>query len=476
VDVASKLFNTDFHYFHHETTGKVMIRQLGTYSVPEHVAPHIDLVSGLSEFPVPRLTLKKTPISNPSTHVSISPQSVQTIYKIPAGTKISGNSSAVVIEWEDQYYSPAQLQQFATLFDVTITTPTAEHTVGFNNPSTPKIEATLDIQYVLAVAIDAESWFWIEKDGIWLYGWATHFFATSVVPLVASISYGWNEEAQCQAGIGDVECQKLGVDSKGYVQRVNIEFQKIGLRGVSLLSSSGDSGANGRTDPYCTENHLNPPYPGASPFITAVGGTQLTDVTGEANLPNPPQGCTSRSCASGGEETSVTFDQARYNSGGGFSAISDVPDYQSQAVAKYLASGVPLPPASYYNTGGRGFPDVAAFGSAVLIYQNAIETVGGTSASCPIFAGIMALLNDYVNTKTGKPLGFLNPLLYKMVVDQPSTFHDITVGNNTCTEGGCREACKGFMATVGWDPVSGLGTPVYSEMLAYLQMFFDIKE
>lgn len=53
------------------------------------------------------------------------------------------------------------------------------------------------------------------------------------------MSYGWNEEDQCEDGIGEAECNNLGVNSKQYVTRVNTEFQKIGLRGVSLFSASG---------------------------------------------------------------------------------------------------------------------------------------------------------------------------------------------------------------------------------------------
>jgi len=145
----------------------------------------------------------------------------------------------------------------------------------------------------------------IEAGTTWLYGFSTHVFQTSSVPQVISISYGWNEEDQCEAGIGSSECQALGVNSQQYVQRVNTEFQKIALRGITLVSASGDSGANGRTDPECTETHLNPPYPAASPYITAVGATQIDQNSGVANLPNPPPGCAGQACASGGYEEAV---------------------------------------------------------------------------------------------------------------------------------------------------------------------------
>ena len=62
------------------------------------------------------------------------------------------------------------------------------------------------------------------------------------------------------------------------------------------------------------------------------------------------------------------------------------------------------------------------------------EAVGGTSAASPSFAGVIALLNSESLESTGKPLGFLNPLLYKMAADQPSTFVDVTSGSNKCTE------------------------------------------
>jgi len=289
------------------------------------------------------------------------------------------------------------------------------------------------------------------------------------VPLVNSISYGWNEEDQCEDGIGGSECKQLGVDSKGFVARVNTQFQKIGLRGISLISASGDSGANSRTDPYCTENHLNPPYPAASPYLTSVGGTMIDSSTGVANLPNPPPGCKGLPCASAGTEVAVSFAQAHYASGGGFSYVASLPAYQTQAVANYFQVAQNLPPNSYFNNAGRGFPDVAGLGSQVLIVDGGrIEPVGGTSCASPIFAGIIALLNDHVNSGTGKPLGFLNPLLYKMAVDCPTCFKDITKGDNICTEAGCSAACKGFTCAVGWDPVTGLGTPNYGNMLTYI--------
>jgi len=91
----------------------------------------------------------------------------------------------------------------------------------------------------------------------------------------------------------------------------------------------------------------------------------------------------------------------------------------------------------------------------------------GTSMATPTFSGIMSVLNSHQIKLTGKPLGFVSPLLYKMWGDNPTTFNDVIIGDNICTEQGCA-GCKGWLATKGWDPVTGLGTPNFGNMLAYI--------
>ena len=148
------------------------------------------------------------------------------------------------------------------------------------------------------------------------------------------------------------------------------------------------------------------------------------------------------------------------------------PTYQTTAVSHYLSSGgVPLPPASYYNATGRGYPDIASLGTLIAIYESdagGIELIGGTSASSPTIAGLMTLLNQLAMKKDNKPLGFLNPLLYQMYAECSTCFRDITVGDNKCTESGCTASCQGYTCAVGWDPVTGLGVPNVSNMLTYV--------
>merc|ERR1711937_793356 len=255
---------------------------------------------------------------------------------------------------------------------------------------------------------------------------------------------------------------------------------KIGARGVSLLAASGDSGANGRTDGACTGTKLHASFPGSSPYVTAVGATMLQDP--KYNLPTTPEACTALGntfkCASGGTEVAVSSEIAGFTSGGGFSTYTPMPSYQKDAVTAYLNSGTALPPSTYFNSKNRGYPDVAAMGNNYAVYLSEYggwTTVGGTSASSPTFAAVAGFMNAASQKADGKPLGFLNPLLYKMYGEQPDAFTDVTVGDNKCTEDGCFSTCKGYECAKGWDPVTGLGTPVTDKMLTYVESLLASK-
>lgn len=475
VKHATKLFSTEFFTFQHGPTGAKVVRSFGAYSVPKSVKSLVELVTGISTFPIPHLTVKR---ANASNDYGVVPQTIDNLYQVSQSARkmikksmknIAPNAapSQSVIEFQGQNFAPSDLTAFGQGVAENVQAVPADQIIGPNDPTSPQTESTLDIEMVAGVNLGASNWFWLEQGNGWLYQFGVHFFSTADVPQVNSISYGWWEGDQCT--IAPDECSQLGVDSTGYVLRVNTEFQKIGARGISLLSASGDSGANGRTDPDCSIPHLRPSFPGSSPYITAVGATELTNTQPLTNSP-PVCSAAGYSCVASGTEQAVSYAISGFASGGGFSDIAAQPSYQSAAVGAYLSSGVALPGAGYFNQSGRAFPDVAAIGHNLLIIQGgAAQAVGGTSASSPIFASIVALLNTAQIEITGKPLGFLNPFLYQMFAKQPSAFHDVTVGDNKCTEQGCASTCQGYMCAPGWDPVTGLGTPNFEEMLAYVK-------
>lgn len=159
-----------------------------------------------------------------------------------------------------------------------------------------------------------------------------------------------------------------------------------------------------------------------------------------------------------GGTTGINPEVAVSFSSGGFSNFFPRPAYQAAAVDGYLESLGQIY-QGLYNASGRAFPDVSAQGANFVINLGGNFTlIDGTSASCPTFASIVALLNDR-RLGTGKaPLGFLNPLLYSRGAE---AFKDITSGNNP----GC--GTEGFPATAGWDPVSLFRTSVSTSWSTY---------
>jgi len=152
-------------------------------------------------------------------------------------------------------------------------------------------------------------------------------------------------------------------------------------------------------------------------------------------------------------------------SGGGFGRYNR-PSYQDAAVQGYLSNGrIPIPPSSYFNRNGRGYPDVSGYANNYIVNMGG-KTVSesGTSASTPLLAAMITLWNDMRITNGLSPLGFINPLMYQIAASHPDVFNDIVTGDNKCVAN-YRICCNdGFVAAAGWDPTTGLGSPKFVEM------------
>eukprot|EP00127_Corallochytrium_limacisporum_P000033 Clim_evm12s2 gene=Clim_evmTU12s2 len=421
VGEAKRAFNAKFHYYSpdHAPDTKI-IRTLG-YNVPDEIAEALDDISGLLLLGYKPMTVQRVgteddggePSDKPGPSNPVTPHVITSAYGInPTVPKKASQAIASFFDLQNnEYFSPADLAQFQKLYSLP-NNPIAR-TIDGNDPNSPQLEATLDVQYITSSCQGCETWQFFGNNFFNLMDWATQVLETDDSPLVHSMSYGWPERLTKK------------VEN---VYATNQQFIKLGLTGRTLLVASGDTGVG------CNKHKHDPGYPGSSPYVTSVGGTDgLTE------------GWTA--------------------SGGGFSTLFEAPAHQISWVDRYFdVSRDTLPPPKQYNAYGRAFPDISALSTYYsLVYGGeAGVLVSGTSCSTPTVAGIITLLNDVSLANGGGPLGYLNPLLYKMKAAWPDAFTDISSGNNSFIN------CKGFDAHGGWNPVTGLGTPNYVEMAKYV--------
>jgi tripeptidyl-peptidase-1 len=287
------------------------------------------------------------------------------------------------------------------------------------------------------------------------------------------------EAQQCDGLLNSV-CTQLGVDSEQYVNRTNIELQKCGTMGFSILVCTQDEGAPSDNNDDCSEDDTQPVwpiYPSSSPWVTAVGATTIYQASAVSSRTvstsaNAIPLCQQIMCNNATDEkVAMSPDMdTLFTSGGGFSNYTIRPSYQDAAVLGYLKGDGLRPPDGKFGVNNRGYPDISAAGSQMFTVLNGnLGWNGGTSASTPIFAGIVSLLNDFRLNNNKSPLGFLNYLLYEMGTQWPQAYNYITVGNNTCTGWEADTCCRyGYSAVAGWNPAVGFGTPNFQQMLKYI--------
>ena len=483
---TEKLLGAELYNFQHEHTKEAVVKVVGPYSVPTSMVGIVDFVCGITEFGKRSLSRRSRSFGalDPTKPVTV-PSTIRSLYSLPKDGKVSHpKSTQAVVEFPFGQASTGVLFSDLSKFEEQMGLPAANITSTSGNfvQTAGDPESTLDLQYILAVA-QAKTEFTV-IDGF-MYEYAAKLFNRTDAALVQSISYGGPENQMCHIPSKfPTNCTLIGIDLETYFSRVNVEFQKIGLRGISILACSQDEGAPGLGNLVCALDNssypLFPVFPATSPFVTAVGATSLVEPTTGGDTDSPF--CRNHSCASGGTEVpAMAGSSSQFTSGGGFSNYSanKAPSYQLEAIATWMKSGA-LKPAGkpFFKPENRGYPDVSAIGDSYIIFEDGQERViGGTSASTPVIAGMIALLNDKMLSAGKPPMGFLNPLLYKMAKADESAFHDVTVGNNTCP---CvarpsvgkpyAVCCKyGYGAAKGWDPVVGLGTPNFPAWLSYIE-------
>jgi kumamolisin len=264
-----------------------------------------------------------------------------------------------------------------------------------------------------------------------IFMYFTEFTSQGWVDALQEAITDGNDISVISISYGNPEDDPQGAWTAMGVQLVNQAFQAAAAKGITVCCASGDDGSS---DQVASGAHVD--FPASSPFALGVGGTKLR--------------------ASGGTPPTIASEtvwnetmQNEGATGGGVSAVFTKPTYQNTA-------NVP-PSANPPHNLGRGVPDVSAVADPVTgvvvmgIDGKHLQPIGGTSAAAPLWASLVARLNQGIEARCG----FLNPILYGDAFR--GAFRDITVGNNGA-----------YAAAPGWDACTGLGTPIGQQLLRAL--------
>ena len=393
---------------------RVIRSRQGHLHLPASLADRVIAVLGFDQRPAADTNHVLRPRA--AQPISYTPRQVAQLYSFPTNT--GKNQTIALIELGGGYRS-SDLQTYWKQLGLSNVTTTAVSVDGAQNsptgdPNSADAEVVLDIEVAGGVAPGARIavYFAPNTDQGFLDAINAAIQDTVRKPSVISISWGaaereWTPQA---------------------MNAFNAAFHDAALLGISVCVAAGDNGSSdGETDGL---NHVD--FPASSPWVLACGGTRLIANNGKIQ---------SETVWNDGTNGGAT--------GGGVSSHFSKPAYQANI-------SVPAPSGTV-NTTGRGVPDVAGVadpetGFAILVDGDE-GVVGGTSAVAPLWAGLIALLNEQL----GKNLGWFHPALYSTLAEHKA-LNDITSGTNGA-----------YRATIGWDPCTGLGSPNGEVMLNLLK-------
>jgi len=475
---VEQLFETELYVFTHSEHGARVVKHLGHISLPQSLADHIELVTGITEFPSYQFLewKNKRAEASPDNQCNV-PVTMKQLYNIPQDLVVSNENAnqsiysqmspnttegfgvSSLADWEEANDLPEN--PVACVLGPDVNWYVRNDTDG---------EAQLDTQMMGGMAPGASTCFYVMGSDSWMFEFAQEIFNADNSTLVTSISYGAPEFMECNI----TDCQSLHIlNSQDYVLRTNVEWAKLGAIGHTVVVASGDDGTAGGhgSDTDCTQ--LEALYPASSPWVLAVGATSVEPSDNAVTSVKLPPICTDSfyqcNCStSSNEQPASQNNAAGFDTGGGFSTYAKALPFQQAAVQNYLKSGVAFPDSSLWNSNNRGYPDIAAVGGNVCVLdpQTPCSLTGGTSASAPIIASLITLLNQDRLNANKKPLGFVNPLIYQLLaMDQQKYFtSDMTSGNN----GGECGSDHGFNAAPGWDALTGAGSPNFGNIRQYV--------
>jgi hypothetical protein len=495
-------FGSPLHYFRSNSDTVTHFAPAGDLTVPAALSSVVLAVANLSSYrPRSHAIMKPAFTSSQTGSNFMTPKDVATIYDINtaynSGYTGLGQTIAVVGE---SLVLTSDITNFQTSAGVPANLPNMfpvpnSGTYGYNiNQSGDEAESDLDLEYSSAIAYKATIDFVYTgnapNQGV--FQSVIYAIQQDLAPII-TISYG-----ECEADLGQYYFNYF----EGY-------FQQAAAQGQTVINSSGDSGStacygDGNTTAYQEQLAVN--YPASSQYVTGLGGTEfpVSDITYAKSSGVEVVGSNSATYWSKASGTDVIGSALSYipeqawnddsssgglsSGGGGVSIYSTRPSWQT-GVTGITAGNYRLVPdvsldaspndAGYLfcssDTGTVGFSGSCTNGfrvSSAYTDSGGLTIIGGTSVAAPLFAGMLAIINQAKGYTTGQ--GLINPTLYTLASNSTtyaSAFHDIYVAGqgNNCTAGStyCSgTAVTSYLTTTGYDEATGLGSVDLTKLIS----------
>lgn len=463
VSAIQAAFQTKLAIYHSKEQGEFRGRE-GELMIPAELAGIVTGVFGLDERRVARRKLRKRPALKKKVKTTagmkakparkkkstkavkmkpLTPADFESRYNFPSG---NGAGQQIAIAEFDGGYFASDLQAFCAKFGLPVppvtVVPVGKQSLTLsqiqqmpqpqqNDELGASMEVNMDVQIAAGLCPKAEIFVYFApfSEKGWVDLLNKVISGDPAKPVTLSVSWGLAEDAPDWSAAA-----RSAIDDR---------LQAAAMLGITVCVSSGDDGSGDEL----TDGNAHVDFPSSSPFCLSVGGTMLA---GNSAKPTEQTWWESpgRRTPKGGGAT-----------GGGVSVIFPRPSWQDVSI-KSLNQG---------SIDGRVIPDVAALAGPPfydLVFLGKDSPNGGTSASAPLWASLLARVNAAL--PAGKQQRFVTPLLYQNGANgQPRGAvgcQDIAVGKNTSSP----EPGVGYQAQVGYDAVTGWGTPDGAKLLSVL--------
>ncbi len=490
VNQVEQAFSTQMHYY--QSGGTRHFAPSSGLSVPAAIAPVVAGIRNLNNFrPRPQHIPSRAAFTSGSSHNAFfAPGDIATVYDVTPlySASVNGTGQSIAVAGQSAI-QVTDIENFQSAAGLTKKDPTLVLVPGTGDSTVladgDEGESDLDVEWSGAMAPGANV--------VFVYTGSNNTFG-----VFDSVQYAVDELIAPIISLSYASCEtELNTSSLTILENV---MSQAASQGQSIVTASGDQGSTACSgDTRLTtaqQEAVAVNYPASSAYVTGLGGTEITAANAAGTNTTYWTGGTSTSdtitsaityipevawnddssqgglSATGGG-TSTLVNRPAWQTGvpgipsGTMRLVPDISLYSSPALPGYLYCTSDV--TNWAAASGAQQAQQASCNSGFRDSSTGYLTVaGGTSFAAPVFAGMLALINQKAGYTTGQ--GLINTTLYKLAADSStyaSAFHDVTTGNNNCTAGAtvC-SATTGFSAGTGYDEVTGLGSVDLSNLAA----------